>query len=160
MKTLVIGLGNPILRDDGAGIHVARMVECAFPPDAGIDVVEASIGGLSLMEAMIGYERVILVDALWSPERETGQVIEFDAGHLPDTLNTSSAHDVDLPTALRVGRRLGAVLPADEHIQIVAITACDVLTFDESPTPSIAVAIPEATRRVLALLGYPSPEAA
>ncbi len=158
MKTLVIGLGNPILTDDAAGILAAHLVHCNLPVDAGIDVVDASVGGLALMELMIGYEQVILIDSMWASERETGQVIVFDAGTLVETLNTRSTHDVDLSTALRVGRSLGAPLPLDELIQIVAITAHNVLTFGETPTPPVAAAIPHAASKVLNLLGYPAAE--
>lgn len=153
MKTLVIGLGNPILTDDGVGILSARMVEEALSPDSGIDVVELAVGGLSLMEAMVGYQRVILIDAVWAPDLDAGTVLTIDAGRLPDTLNTASPHDADLPTALRIGRSLGAALPADDQIQIVAVVARDVLTFGDRPTPPVAAAIPEAARHVLLLLG-------
>jgi hydrogenase maturation protease len=104
------------------------------------------------MEAMIGYERIIILDAVWSPDGEVGKVLEFDAGHLPDTLNTASVHDADLPTSLRVGRELGAELPANEHIQIIGVLARTVLDFGSEPTPPVAAAIPEVTSRVLALL--------
>ena len=154
MKTLVIGLGNPILTDDGVGIYAARMVREALPTDTEVDVIEVSVGGLTLMEAMVGYDKVILIDALWMPGGQVGEVIQFDAGDLPDTLNTASAHDVDLPTALQVGQRLGAPLPDLEHIQIVAVQIQDVLTFGESPTPPVVAAIPEAVAQVMALLGY------
>ena len=153
MKTLVIGLGNPILTDDGVGIYAAREVARTLPPDSGIDVIEVSVGGIALMEAMIGYERVILIDAMWSPEDQTGQVVEFNAGDLPDTLNTASSHDADLPTALKVGRTLGAPLPIDDNIQIVAITAHEVLTFGDLPTPPVLAAVPKAADTVLAMLG-------
>ncbi len=156
MKTLVIGLGNPYLTDDGVGVHVANAVQEALPFDTEIEVQELSVGGLALMETMVGYERVILIDAFWTPDGETGQVVEFTAGALPDSLlNTASAHDVDLPTALDVGRRLGAHLPDMENIQIVAIQVHDVLTFSEIPTPLVAAAIPQATACVLRLLGQP-----
>lgn len=154
MKTLVIGLGNPILTDDGTGIYAARMVKEALPADAEVDVIEVSAGGLTLMEAMVGYERVILIDALWMPGGQVGTVTQFRAGDLPETLNTASAHDVDLPTALQVGRRLGASLPDLEDIHIVAVQIQDVLTFGESPTPPVVTAIPEAAAQVMALLGY------
>lgn len=152
MKCLVIGLGNPILTDDGAGIYAARMVAHALPPDADVDVVELAVGGLELMEAMIGYDRVILLDAIWAPEDPAGCVVTFDAGQLPETMNSASAHDADLPTALRVGRRLGAPLPPDDGIQIVAVSAREVLTFGEVPTPPVIAALPEAAARVLDLL--------
>ena len=153
MKTLVIGLGNPILTDDGVGIYASRLVKYALPDDTDIDVIELSVGGLSLMEAMIDYERVILIDAIWQPDTLAGKMFQFDAGHLPDTLNTASAHDADLPTALRVGRELGASLPELKNIQIVAVQIADTLTFGEDPTPPVAAAIPLAAAEVMKLLG-------
>lgn len=154
MKTLVIGLGNPILTDDGVGIYTAREVARMLPANTDVEVIELSVGGIALMEAMVGYERVILIDALWSPADQTGSVVAFGAGDLPNTLNTASTHDADLPTALKVGRSLGAPLPTSENIQIVAVTAHEVLTFGELPTPPVMAAIPEAAHNVLALLGY------
>ncbi len=156
MKTLVIGLGNPILKDDGVGIYAARALRRLVPPDRSIDVEELAVGGLRLMESMIDYDRVIVIDAVWSPDGEVGQVVQFDAGDLPSTMNSASAHDVDLPTALQVGRRLGASLPADDAIQIVGITAREVLAFDDKPSTPVMDAIPRAVNCVLELLGGPA----
>lgn len=153
MRTLVIGLGNPILTDDGAGFFVAQEIAKAVMPHQEIDVIELSVGGITLMEHMIGYQKVILIDALWTLPEHAGQVIVFDAGDLTETLNTRSTHDADLPTALRIGRSLGGELPTDEHIQIVAITANQVLDFGDTPTPAVKMAIPEAIQAVLDLLG-------
>lgn len=150
MKTLLIGLGNPILTDDGVGIRVVQAVQAALPAD--VDVVELSVGGLALMEAMVGYERVILVDAYWTPDGQPGQILDFDVSNLHATLNTSSAHDVNLATALRLGREMGAVLPADEHIHIIGIQAHEVLTFGETLTPAVAAAIPKVAKQILQLL--------
>jgi hydrogenase maturation protease len=159
MKTLVIGLGNPILTDDGVGIYTVRMVRTLLPPEADITVTELCVGGLALMEAMIGYERVILVDAYWISEGQPGRVTVFDAGDLPDTMNSASSHDASLPTALHTGRELGAALPDLTDIQIVAVEIEDVLTFSESPTPTVVAAIPQAASQVLTLLGYPPNQA-
>ncbi|MCB9450227.1 MAG: hydrogenase maturation protease [Anaerolineaceae bacterium] len=152
MKTRVIGLGNPILTDDGAGIHAARSVVKLLPPDSEVDVIELSVGGLALMEAMVGYERVILLDALYAPIGNSGVVVRFSAGELPETLNSASAHDVNLPTALRLGRDLGAMLPENADIQVVGVYAKDVLTFSETLTPLVAAAIPEMAAHVIRLL--------
>jgi hydrogenase maturation protease len=152
MKTLIIGLGNPILTDDGVGIYTAREIHAMLSTATDIEVIELSVGGITLMEHMIGYDRVILVDAMWTPPGEAGQVVVFDAGDLTETLNTRSTHDADLPTALRIGRELGAPLPTDENIQIVAITANNVLDFDERPTPVVEAAIPAACDAVFDLL--------
>jgi hydrogenase maturation protease len=154
MKTLVIGLGNPILTDDGAGIYAARMLERVLPPQAEVDIVEMAVGGLELMETMIGYERVIIIDALWAPNGEVGEVVRFDAGDLPDTMNSASAHDADLPLSLRIGREIGVELPADKNIQIIGIRARKVLDFGKEPTPPVTAALPDAVNAVLDLLGY------
>ncbi|MBN1964616.1 MAG: hydrogenase maturation protease [Anaerolineae bacterium] len=156
MNTLVIGLGNPILSDDGVGIYAARAVRRLLPPDADADVVELAVGGLELMEAMIGYERAIIIDALWQPDLDAGQVVQFTAGDLPETMNSANAHNADLPTALRAGRELGAALPASDQIEIVAVTARQVLAFADAPTPPVLAAIPEAVAVVLGLLGHPA----
>ncbi len=152
MKTLVIGLGNPILTDDGVGIWVARAVKDALPPNAPVEVTELSVGGLSLMEAMVGYQRVILIDAIMTREGKPGQVFHIGMDSLPDTLNTASVHDATLPAALHLGRTLGAELPDDDSLEIIAVVASEVLTFGDSPTQAVADAIPIATQMVLDLL--------
>ena len=154
MKTLVIGLGNPILSDDGVGIYAARRVRAALPPDAEVEVRELAVGGLTLMEAMIGYDRVILIDALLTANGQVGQVVQLDMSELPDTLNTASAHDVTLTAALRLGRHLGAALPADEHIHIVGVHVQDVWAFSDSPTAAVVRSLPQVEDLVLYLIGY------
>jgi hydrogenase maturation protease len=157
MKTLVIGLGNPILTDDGAGILAARCVREMLLPGAEVDVVEVSLGGLALMEAMIGYRHVVLIDAIMTAEGQPGQVHQLGLSDLPETLNARSVHDADLRTALRVGRRLGVKLPADEDIHIIAIEAREVLAFGETPTPAVAAAIPKAAQIALRLAASTAP---
>lgn len=151
-RTLIIGLGNPILTDDGVGIQAARALREALPPDSGADVRELSVGGLTLMENMIGYERVILIDALMTPGSEPGTIRRLSLDELGHTLNTASSHDMNLPTALSVGRRTGAELPADDAITIIGIEAQEVLSFGETCTEPIAAAIPTVVQMVRELL--------
>lgn len=157
MRTKVIGLGNPILMDDGVGIYAVRLVKQWLPPKADVAIAELAVGGLDLMEAMIGYDRVILVDAIWQPGQPTGTILQFTAEALPETMNSASAHDIDLPGALAAGRRMGVPLPVDAAIDIVAVCASEVLTFGDRPTPPVWAAVPEVAARVLELLGYPVP---
>jgi hydrogenase maturation protease len=154
MRTLVIGLGNPILTDDGVGIWTARAVAEALPPDAPIDVIELSVGGLSLMEAMVGYQHVVLIDAIKTRDGVPGQVYHIGMDNLPETMNTASVHDANLATALRLGRSLGAVLPADDDIDVIAVEAVDVLTFGDTPIPAVADAVPVAAGLVLDVLAF------
>jgi len=66
VTTLIIGLGNSLLRDDAVGLRVARQVRAALSGREDIEVAEEACGGLRLMERMIGFDRVIVVDAMRS----------------------------------------------------------------------------------------------
>jgi len=147
-RTLVIGLGNPILGDDSVGLHVARVILSALADRDDVDVVEETHGGLRLMERMIGYDRAIVVDAITSGA-PPGTIHELRLGGRP-TRRSASAHDADLPTALTVGRQAGARLPGDEDILLIGIEADQVETFGETLTPPVAAAVPRATAVVLA----------
>jgi hydrogenase maturation protease len=147
MRILVLGLGNPILRDDAIGLRVARGVASVLQGQEDIEVSEDYHGGLRLMERMIGFDRAILVDAVISGARP-GTVHHLTPQDLP-TAHTSSSHDVTLPAALAVGYQAGAHLPAMEDVHILAIEAGDVHTFGEDLTPEVEAAIPAAVDAVL-----------
>jgi hydrogenase maturation protease len=154
-KTLVIGLGNPILGDDGVGWVVAREVEARLKEsEHSVEVDCLALGGLSLMERLIGYQRVILIDSLNTDQRPQGSVVTFTLEDLADLTHghTSAAHDASLKTALDVGRKLNAILPADKDVHVVAIEAQHVYDFKEELSPVIAAAMTMAVQRVLELL--------
>ncbi len=146
MKTLVIGLGNPLLTDDGVGVKVAYEIEKELVNEMReyVDVTEVSAGGLRLMEAMVGYDRVILIDAiLQKNDNQPGKITRMtldDLREISPTQHSASAHDTTLVTALDAGRELGLSLP--DEIIIFAIEVENVMDFSEEPTPNVASAIP------------------
>ncbi|MDY6959769.1 MAG: hydrogenase maturation protease, partial [Halobacteriota archaeon] len=78
MRTLVFGIGNPILSDDGVGIYVAREIKKRLSSDISqfkdVDVEEGSVGGLKLLDTILGYERVILIDAIMTESGSPGDI--------------------------------------------------------------------------------------
>jgi len=150
LRTLVLGLGNPLLTDDAVGLHVVQRLAPALADRPDVEVAEDYWGGLRLMERLVGFDHAIIVDA-----QRTGappgtlSVLAADAGA---ARHMHSSHDVGLPTALEFGRRAGARLPAPGHILIVAIEAADVETFGTQCTPAVAAAVPHAVKQVLSLL--------
>ena len=150
MKTLILGLGNPILTDDGIGVLVAESVRYQLPADTPIDINEVSVGGLTLMESMIGYDRVILIDALQHKYGKPGDIHRMtlaDLKTISPTQHTASPHDANLITALEMGRRMGLHLPQD--VVIYAIEVENISEFSDQPTPSVAAAIPWVTDAIL-----------
>jgi len=146
LRTLVLGLGNPILTDDGVGIHVVRSVARRLR-GTDVDVREASLGGLRLLDVVAGYERLVLVDAIQTGG-PPGQVHRLGADCALPSLHAASSHDVGLPAAFDLARRLGMTVPADEDIVVVAVEVEDVWTFGERCTPSVRAAIPRAAQVV------------
>jgi hydrogenase maturation protease len=152
-KTLVVGLGNPILTDDGVGVIVANKVEKALGllDLEGVTVTEASVGGLRLMELMIGFDRVILIDAILSSNGAKPGTIQFmsleDLRDISPTQHSTCAHDTSLITALEFGKHLGLHLPDD--IIIYAVEVANVCDFSDQPTPAVAEAVPKVTELVL-----------
>jgi hydrogenase maturation protease len=145
MKTRVIGLGNTILTDDGVGIYAARELRDRLN-EAGlggsVDVVESEVAGFSLMELLAGWQRVILVDSIQFDDLKPGTVVQIDPQDLRTSLRIRSVHEIDLPTVLALGRKLGLRMP--ETVSIVAIQAEDALTLGESLTPSVTTGMQEA----------------
>lgn len=157
MKTLVIGLGNPILGDDGVGWHVAEEITKIVKDKPDVDVECFSLGGLSLMERITGYERVIIIDAFQEGSNPIGEVKVFSLNALPDVSqgHTTSAHDTSLKNALNVGRGLDIPLPKDENIIVVGIETEKVFDFSQDLSPKVASAVQPAVEAVLGILNDP-----
>jgi len=151
MKTLVLGLGNPLVSDDSVGLRVAAALRCRLADRPEIEVDEDHWGGLRLMERMAGYDRVVVIDAICTGALP-GTLHRLAPGDMA-TQRSASAHDVNLPTALAFGRQAGLALPADDRIFLVGIEAADILTFSEELTPEVEAAIPQAMQTVLDWLG-------
>ena len=153
-RTLVVGLGNPILGDDGVGWSVADEIERWLPPDGVVAVERASLGGLSLMERLVGYRRAVIVDALHTGAAPVGTVtcLGIDALLDPGAGHTTSAHDVSLATALAIGRTAGAVLP--DVIDVIGVETTPRFAFSETLSPDVAAAVPRAAATVFECLSH------
>jgi hydrogenase maturation protease len=150
MKTLIIGLGNPLVSDDAVGLRVIETLKSQLAARDDVELAEDYWGGLRLMERMIGFQRAIVVDAIQSGS-PPGTIHLLRPDDLP-TQRSASAHDVNLPTALEFGRRAGAALPADHCVRLVGIEVEDILNFSQRCTPAVEAAIPRAAAVVLELL--------
>ncbi|GAB4525109.1 MAG: hydrogenase maturation protease [Anaerolineales bacterium] len=152
--TLLIGLGNPILGDDGVGWRVVEALQSeGLPPQ--VEAVCLAAGGLRLMEAMLGYAQVVIVDAFAAPGRPPGQVFSapMSALPIPDGGHLTSSHDTSLPRALEMARHLG--LPTPCRVAVVGIVVHPTLEFSEMLSPPVAAAIPKAKVMVRRYIWFP-----
>jgi len=145
-KTLILGLGNSLLCDDGVGIYVAAELKNRVDRP-GITVMETGVAGLSLLDLLVGYDRAIIVDAIQTVGGKAGQIYRLEPKAFDTALHTASAHGIDFTTALEFGKKLG--LPLPQQIIIFAVEVSDISTFSEECTPEVTRAIPTCVEMVL-----------
>jgi hydrogenase maturation protease len=140
-KTLILGLGNPILSDDGIGIIVARRLDGRIP---NVDVVTAAMVNLDLLDLITGYDRLFVIDALASPDGRPGTLrkLTLDAG----TLHLFSSHGVNFFEILELGKQLDRPMP--EVADIYGIEIGGEIPFGEALTKEVARTLEENVERI------------
>jgi hydrogenase maturation protease len=182
-RTLINGLGNPLLSDDGIGWRVAeelrallidaqpcvpqghleanntparhRLEQASQYRGQSLEINTLAGGGLSLMERPVGYDRVILIDAMQSGQPVgTVRFFQLDALENPFAGHLGSTHETNLQTALEIGRQLNAHLPQPGAINVVAVETQTVFDFLEKFNPLVAAALPAAVQAVFILIKH------
>lgn len=100
--TVVVGVGNTILSDDGVGVHAARLLLCDSRVPAGVTILDGGTLGLKLLPYVSDASRVLFLDAVNSGAAP-GTPIRMTARELLDTSSGLSVHQLgvaDLIAAL------------------------------------------------------------
>ncbi len=123
--------------DDGLGIHVVRMLKNKIPARDGLEFKELSVGGLKLVEEILGYEKVFIIDSVDTEHRQVGRIREFSPEQLKATEQASpSPHVLNFATALELYTRLKPnEIPGT--IRIFTIDIDPDFTFREKLSPTI-----------------------
>jgi len=145
-RTVIVGLGNPLLSDDGVGVFAARLLAERLA-GAPVTVSESSWGGMRFLDLLAGYEKAIIIDAIQWRHGPPGTVYRLPPDEAVPTVRAVSFHDISLGTALALGRKLGIPLPTE--LVFLAVEAGDVHTVSEGCSPEVASALPEVARLVL-----------
>jgi hydrogenase maturation protease len=145
---VILGLGNTMLTDDGVGVYAAREARTLVAEDE-IDVREAEIAGLALLDLLEGYRRAVVIDAVRDTRDAPGDVAVRELERFRPTSHLVAGHEIDLPTAVELGRRLGRPLP--DELLVVGIRIEDDRTLSETCTPAVRAAIGPAARLAVEL---------
>lgn len=148
-QTLVLGLGNDILRDDAMGLMVARAVRERLRHDETVAVEECCEMGLSLLDYMVDFHDLILVDAVQTNAAPPGHIHTLTPEQLK-VLPGTSPHFLGVGEVLTVGRQLDMVIP--ERVVILAIEVEDPFTIGTEMTPVMNRTLPLVVERILATL--------
>ena len=149
MKQEVLGIGNPIIGDDGVAFHVIEALE-ADPPPGDVTLTGADVSGLAILDLVAGFDQVIIVDAIQTVNGIPGDTYRLTLDDFRVTKHTISPHDVDLPTALELGKMLKMKLP--DKISIIAIEIPVANQFSTQLSDRVADAVPAAVKMVREIL--------
>ncbi len=113
----MLGIGNELAGDDIIGIKAVREVEEIGPSE--IDYKQISTGGLQVLESILGYDKVLIVDSVEtnSPNK---RILKLNSKDFSKATFLASPHDVNFPTALEIGRRTSPEL-MPKVIRIIGI---------------------------------------
>jgi hydrogenase maturation protease len=150
-RTILVGMGNPILADDAIGIRLATDFRARHAAEPGLDIVEeCGVGGLHFLELVTGYDRLIILDSIKTKDGIPGTWYEFGLTSLRETMNLRNVHDTNLATALELGRRLGMRVPPEAETFIFAVEIADNATFSTHLTPAVESAYAELASQIFA----------
>ena len=144
MSTLILGVGNPILTDDGVGIKIAQKLKEQNPE---LEVVETSEAGIALLDLIAGYNKLIIIDSIKSEQGKLGQVYKLKLENLKPAMDVSSSHGIGIATAFELGQRLGYRMP--KFVSIYAVEIKDNTTFGEECTQEVRERISFITKQII-----------
>ena len=144
MSTLVLGIGNSILADDGVGIKVAQKLK---DKNSELEVIETGETGIALLDLIVGWDKLIIIDSIKTEKGKPGDLYKLELEDLRPAKDLSSSHGIGIATAFELGKELGYEMP--EHISIYAVGIKDNSTFGEDCTQEVEAKIPSITLQII-----------
>lgn len=145
MKTLILGIGNPILTDDAVGIRLAQYIGEKVKD---VEIEETCEAGLALLDSIGDHEKLIIIDSIQTEHGKAGELHRFTLDDLKSYDWFPSSHGLDMATAFQLGKRAGYAIP--QSISIYAVEVVDNTTFGEGCTEEIEKRIPQFAEQIIA----------
>jgi hydrogenase maturation protease len=143
METLILGIGNLLLQDEGVGIHVVQALEKeTLPPH--IHLMDGGTGGFHLISWLEKYDRIIMIDATLD-SHPPGTIRVIKPRYASDFPPLMSAHEIGLKDMIEVMQLSSGKLP---DIQLIVISVVDISAVGMALSPRVEAVIPEIVQRV------------
>jgi hydrogenase maturation protease len=143
---LVLGLGNDLLTDDAVGLRVARLAGKRLAGHPRIVVRETMEMGLALLDEIVGFDALVLVDSVQTGRAPAGHVHEFGGEALVGH-RLSAPHFLGVAETLALGESLGFAMP--RSVRVVAVEVTDPFTMGMAMTAAVEEALEGAAARVV-----------
>jgi hydrogenase maturation protease len=151
LRTRIICLGNELVRDDGAAIHVARAL-AALPLPTGTEVEIRANLGFDLLEMVQGDDRLILVDAM-STGRAPGTCVVQNGREIERyAVSGAPSHSLGVAELMELAHHMRPDKPLPEVV-FVGIEGRAFGEYGNELSPEVSAAIPVAVELVRKQLG-------
>jgi hydrogenase maturation protease len=146
--TLILGIGNTLLSDEGIGIHIIDHIATHYPDIQGIACLDGGTLSFTLAGPIAEHDNLIVIDAA-RLDAEPGTCRTFVGEQMDRYLtgNRASVHEVGLTDLLDIAR-LSGTFP--ERRALIGIQPKS-LDWSDRPTPEVARSIPAASEAALRL---------
>lgn len=142
-SAIVVGIGNPMLKDDRVGIEVVEALNAHNPE---LDTAILHFWGGDVLDIIMGYDKAIIVDACQAGMRP-GTVLEITPEKISDHENLVNSHATALGSTLKTGQTLFPdQMPKDLKLFLVEVE--DISTFSTKCTPVVCHAITDVVERI------------
>jgi hydrogenase maturation protease len=136
-EILVLALGNDLLGDDGVAWAAADSLDDQYGDR--LQVTKTAECGLALLELMLGYRSVLILDAVSTGSRAPGEVFEIDPASL-GRIAAPSPHYAGIPEVLGLAEQLR--LPIPDRVSIVVMEVADRAVVEEGLSELVKKALP------------------
>lgn len=116
---IIVGLGNPIMSDDGIGLKVSQALHERLPQ---YDLDLTCSNGFDIVDRIGGYRTAVIIDSMVTGAHPPGTVLRLDLDAAPVTVRSSDAHGVGFSEAIRVAAAIGATMPAVVLVYGIEVT--------------------------------------
>lgn len=150
-RVLVMGIGNPLMRDEGAGPRVVELLLKGFVFPDGVEVIDAGTMGFGILDVIRGIDQLIVVDALRETGHPAGTVLLLTPDEMSENQVMHSLHDTRLVDVLQAAALMDrAPETVAVGIQIEAIEEW-VLELSEPVAEALPIAAAAVLDRLRAL---------
>jgi hydrogenase maturation protease len=148
-KILIYGIGNPYRCDDAAGIIIAEELRKRISMP-NITIRSGSIDGLSMLEEIVGFDKVVFIDSIKTKNGKPGDIYKINLNQSETNPPIAPTHGIDFVRAIKMGKKFDCKIP--EKIVIFAIEIEDNTSFSQECTNEVKTSIPEVVEKILSYI--------
>src|ERR1039457_1243451 len=140
--TLVLGIGNVLMGDEGVGSHAVVALERAGWPE-GVEIVDGGTGGFHLLSHLLDHDRIVMIDATMDGQ-PPGTVSLLQPRYASDFPRSLTAHDIGLRDLVEAAALIGS-LPV---VDLVTVSIAEIRSMVTDLSPAVEAALVDVGRVV------------